>query len=144
MKNSLSFENWISLLICLSAIWSPRLRLLGFLCGADTKVFFLIINVLLIFASFVTWPINNIFTITLYIWPQIRHWFICPSSIFSCWLVGTSSDHSKLFFHIIVYQFSLNSDKSGFWPIYMLVDYHGGIYIFRPCRWFLYFSSGPP
>ena len=56
---------------------------------------------LLIFASFVAWPINTGDTTRLYIWPQTRHWFIFPPTILRCCLVGSSYYHPKPFFRLL-------------------------------------------
>ena len=105
---------------------------------------FLIIQVILVFASLITWPIITVVAIRLYIWPQIRHWFICPPSIFRFCFVGPSSDHSNSFFQIIFHQWSCYGGNSGVLPIYILVDHHGGWYLFHPVRWLIHLSSGHP
>ena len=68
----------------------------------------LIIQVFLIYISFIPWLVFTGVTIRIYICPQIWHWYIFPFAIFSICLVGPSSDLSKQFSQRIFHQWSWN------------------------------------
>ena len=55
----------------------------------------LILQALLLFASFPLRPVIAVVAIRLYIWPQIWHWIKCPPTISCCFLVVPSSDSSQ-------------------------------------------------
>ena len=66
-------------------------------CNWYQILLFLSIRIIMVFASFITWPIITGVTSRPYTCPKIRHWLIFPPSILRLCLVCSCSDQFKSF-----------------------------------------------